>query len=206
MNVKTQVAELLHQTHYYNEGQGEVAFYLSGLKRHPDLLSQVSSLYDTYKQREVVDKAADIAALEEKLDRLIEASRKARAKVSAVENEQLEAARKHANAESALTNRSSECEALTFGIRNSVGLFTRAELADRQSQIDKAKQLVEKAAFAESYAVTEFRTVIGRLDEARAAWQAAIHAANDCKGELNRLLGKKDEDSEDYSQTGLAMG
>jgi hypothetical protein len=171
------------------------------LRKHPDLLSEVLSVFATYNERVAADKANRIAVVENNPDNLIEAARVERAKLSSIENAQLEAARNHARVESILTNRANERNSIVWAIEQSVGLVTRAEQADRREQIAKAEYLVEMAQQDEIQAFSGVQFAKGDRDRAYAAWQAAEGKAKECKAELDILMGRKAE----YSQSGLAM-
>jgi hypothetical protein len=123
----------------------------------------------------------------------------ARAKVSQLENVHLEAARTHANAESTLTNRTTERNHIVWAIENTSGLRTRSEIADNEKQIAKAQTLIDKAVVAENEALTLLRYAVSDVEDARAAYNAAEIAARECDAELKRLLSQK----ADYSQAGL---
>jgi hypothetical protein len=72
-----------------NLSEVEYTFYLSELKKHPDLLNEVLSLFETYQELEAADKTARIAELRSNRNRLIEESRKARATISKAEDAQI---------------------------------------------------------------------------------------------------------------------
>ena len=187
---------------YYDKNFRAVTFYFPRGYKYPELEQEVLSLRHEHRENEAADKAAHIEKLETQLDDLIDKKRLATAKLSLAENAHLEAVRQHANAESTLTNRTTERTQIKWSIQERVGLRKRSEKADDEARITKAQTWVDKAAMADSEAVTALRYAIRDVEEARAALVVATRAALVTKGELDRLNGIKN----DYSESGLSMG
>jgi hypothetical protein len=189
--MNTPLAKVLHQVTHHDRDEAGYTFYLSTLRKYPEMLNEVLSLYGTYNELETADMANNLAAQENKLDTLILESRAANAHVSAIENEHLEAMRRHANAQATVTNRNNELSERRFELEHSHGLLTRAELAEREKRVAEAQQAAAKAEMAESQEVNKLQLAYRALNEARAAAAGALSAARQCKAEIEQLKGGK---------------
>jgi chromosome segregation ATPase len=174
-------------------------FLLAKLGQH-DLLNEIVSIQQRYDNIMSNHSQTQIAELEDKLDALVIKTREVRANLSKLENEALESARQHANAESVLRNIEGQYSTAIYQKNTSRALLTRAEVAERDNQLASLQQRMNRAAITESEALTAYRAATGRVNDAVAELKAADAAARDAKQQLDVLKGR----TGGYGSSGLS--
>ena len=181
---------------------GGYTFNMAVLQSHPELLSEVHSLWEQYEQLERDAKAAMIAELEAEADTLIEGAQRASGVFKEIENEHLEEMRKHQKAKDKLDTANADYSYAHYNVDSGEELLTRKQKAEQDERLEKARERLHSAALAESLATTALNNAINRNNNAANAAVAWERAAREAQSQLKTLQGRKSSDD----QTGFQAG
>jgi chromosome segregation ATPase len=201
--MRTETATLVSWKHSETK-DGHLHFDIKLLAANPELMRMYVELRNRYEDVAIESEAKRIADLEAKSDLLVLEYRRARTEHVKVKDEKFSILQRHATAHNAVRQASARYDSLQSSIESSSGEFeTRAELANKQTQLVKLKQDLDAAVLVESGVVSELqRCEYGLVDAAEKANKAAVAVAN-CKRELEAARGNKGGHD---ATTGLSMG